>query len=261
MKTSYMRVIDKRIFSACLLFLLFPHAIQAQDISEILFGKESKLNYIGQYNYNGKRKNGFGIERQKNGALYVGDFSENNISGRGMLISKAKGISNVPGAVVYVGGWYDGAKSGKGTCYDAEGAVIYKGRFEKDKPAVESADTAGYGIHRFAMINWEEDLYLGEVTNGCPDGFGLTVKADEGVIYCNTRAGIRQGVGMIVYSPEIWDVGKWTDGVFKTIENSQEANSNTEAFHTANKAANQEIRKLLSEAASGFGKVGRAVAE
>lgn len=260
MKTSYMRVIDKRIFSACLLFLLFPHAIQAQDISEILFGKESKLSYIGQYNYNGKRKNGFGIERQKNGALYVGDFSENNISGRGMLISKAKGISNVPGAVVYVGGWYDGEKSGKGTCYDAEGAVIYKGRFEKDKPAGESVETAGSDIHRFAMINWQEDLYLGEVTNGNPDGFGLTVESDGSVVYCNIRDGMRQGIGMVVYSPEMWDVGKWTDGVFKSIENSQVANSNLIAFRTANKAANKEIRRLLLGAASNFAQAGLTAA-
>lgn len=249
-----------KIFLACLLSLFVSQAICAQDISEILFGEGSKLDYIGQYNYNGKRKNGFGIERQKNGALYVGDFSEDNISGRGMLISNIKGISNVPRAVVYVGGWYEGKKSGKGTCYDADGTIVYKGRFEKDKPAGECVETQA-SANNFAMVNWDGDLYLGEVADGSPEGFGLTVKDDGCVIYCNTHAGIRQGIGMVVYSPEIWDVGKWTDGVFKTIENSQLANSNLAEFRAANKAANKEIRRQLLGAASNFAQAGLAVAE
>lgn len=261
MKTLCMRIIDVKIASLCLLLLFVSNAIQAQDISEVLFGEGSKLDYIGQYNYNGKRKNGFGIERKRDGSLYVGDFSEDNISGRGMLISYTKGISNVPEAVVYVGGWYDGKKSGKGTCYGADGTIIYKGRFEKDKPIGESLEHAEAIIRCFAMINWEGGLYLGEVTNGNPDGFGLTVENDGSVVYCNMRDGMRQGIGMVVYSPEIWDVGKWTDGVFKSIENSQEANSNLIAFRTANKAANKEMRRLLLGAASNFAQAGLTAVE
>lgn len=258
MKTLYMRI-DMKVLLTCLLFFFVSQAICAQDISEILFGEGNKHDYIGQYNYDGKRKNGFGVQRQKNGSLYVGDFSEDNISGRGMLISNIKGISNVPGAVVYVGGWYKGKKSGKGTCYDADGNIVYKGRFEKDKPVGESIETLSQ--HNFGMFNWDGDLYLGEMADGSPDGLGLTVKDDGSVIYCNTRAGIRQGIGMIVYSPEIWDVGKWTDGVFKTIENSQVANSNLAEFRAANKAANREIRRQLWGAVSNFAQAGLAVAE
>ena len=261
MKTLCMKISAVRVLFICLLFLFIPFTTQAQNISDILFGDESNLDYIGQYNYNGKRRNGFGIERQKNGALYVGNFSEDNISGRGVLISETKGISNVPGAVVYVGGWYNGKKSGKGTCYDADGTLIYRGRFEKDKPVEESMETSEGTIRRFAMVNRGEDLYIGEINGNIPDGFGLTVNVDGSIIYCNSRDGERQGIGMIVYSPEIWDVGKWTDGTFKSIENSRTAENDLAAFRIRKKEANKGKRALLFEAASNFAQAGLAVAE
>lgn len=58
---------SKYLLSVSFLFLFSFLCVPAvaQDISAILFGKDSKTDYIGQYNYNGKRKNGFGIERLK----------------------------------------------------------------------------------------------------------------------------------------------------------------------------------------------------
>ena len=57
-----------------------------------------------------KRKNGYGIERYKDGSIYVGDFSKGKVSGRGMLLTFEKGVSNVKGAVIYIGNWVNGKK-------------------------------------------------------------------------------------------------------------------------------------------------------
>ena len=127
-------------FLITLATLLISVESQAQDLGTILFGKDNKATYMGQYNYNGKRKNGFGIERYKNGAVYIGDFSEDNISGRGMYISaKEQIIDKKSNASIYVGAYRDGKKSGKGTYYDANGNVIYDGKFENDKPIDNTA--------------------------------------------------------------------------------------------------------------------------
>lgn len=244
-----------------LLLLLIPLGVQAQDFASIFFADEAESDYIGQFNYNGKRKNGFGIERLKGGGLYVGDFSEDNISGRGMLISPQKGISHVPGAVVYVGGWFEGKKRGKGRCYDAEGTLIYSGRFEKDKPT--QADPMGEEAEeqRFAMVDWDEDLYIGEVRGDIPEGFGLRAQTDGSVLICPHRIGEPQGVGMIVYAPDTWEVGMWTEDSFKSIVTSQAAQADRTTFLQLRKQLNKEARALLFEAATNFAQAGLTVAE
>lgn len=100
---SRLLVIAALLFSMCAV-------ANAQEISDILFGQNNKEDYMGQYNYNGKRKNGFGIERYKNGAVYVGDFVENEISGRGMLISLKRRYLTL---MVLMSMWVTGAKERK----------------------------------------------------------------------------------------------------------------------------------------------------
>lgn len=255
MKSSFLKV-SKTIFWVFFLSAAFL-PVQAQDIATVLFGKESKADYIGQYNYNGKRKNGFGIERQKHGAVYVGDFSEDRISGRGMLIANEKGISNVPGAVVYIGNWHNGKKNGKGTCYNITGDLVYEGRFENDKPTgvIKNSPTEP-SLQRFSMTEFADGLYLGEIVNDIPDGFGLTVEDDGNIVYGIMRHGIRQGIGMIFYELDVWEVGKWTDGEFRSFNNSKIANANLETFQANNKAWKKEMRGMLFEAASNFAKAG-----
>lgn len=259
MKTS--STTSKRQRVLWLLLLLIPLGAQAQDFASIFFADETESDYIGQYNYNGKRKNGFGIERQKGGGLYVGDFSEDNISGRGMLISPQKGISHVPGAAVYVGGWFEGKKRGKGRCYDAEGKLIYSGRFEKDKPTQAEPMGEDSEVQRFAMVDWDDDLYIGEVRGDIPEGFGMRAQTDGSVLICPHRIGEPQGVGMIVYAPDTWEVGKWTEDSFKSIVTSQAAQTDREAFLQLRKQANKEARALLFEAASNFAQAGLTVSE
>lgn len=233
-----------------ILFVCMP--MSAQSLSDVLFGKGNKSNYMGQYNYNGKRKNGFGIERYRGGSIYVGDFSEDVISGRGMMIMNGKDIPNVSGAIVYIGNWRDGKKSGKGTCYDMHGNLIYEGKFANDKPAESiGAVTSGSSKH-FAIQEMDEDLYFGEMTGDTPDGFGLMLQDDGSIIYGTMRNGVRQGIGMTFYTPELWEVGQWTDGDYRAFNNSQLAEANLREFKAASKEWKKEMWGGLLEATENF---------
>lgn len=240
--------------AAVLLFACLP--LSAQDLSEVLFGKGNKADYMGQYNYNGKRKNGFGIERYKDGSVYIGDFVEDEISGRGMLISQDEGISKVEGAIVYVGNWRDGKKNGKGVCYDSAGNIVFKGKFVNDKPSVPSADDDG---HRFVVTDVDGTVYFGEMLGDKKDGFGFTLESGGEIVYGMMEDGVRRGIGMVFYTPDLWEVGRWVDGRFSAFKNSQAANSAIEAFRASNKRVNSSMRDDLLNAAENFVQAGLTV--
>lgn len=258
MKTMFI----KQSKSVLFLFLLslVCNSVAAQDIATILFGENSKTDYIGQYNYNGKRKNGFGIERLKDGAVYVGDFSENKISGRGMLIALENGIENVEGASVYVGKWYNGKKEGKGSCYSSTGTLVYEGNFEKDKPVGEWAGQGASSLRRFCISEQGKDLYLGEMNGDTPNGFGLMVCDDGQILYGMMKNGVRQGIGMVCYNEDMWEVGKWTDGEFKSFNNSKISQANLEAFKKDCKEFRKEMRGMLLETTFNLAQVGLDIA-
>lgn len=243
---------SRKLFVLLALLLFVGLNVSSQNLSDVLFGKGNKSNYMGQYNYNGKRKNGFGIERYRNGSIYVGDFSEDVVSGRGMLITNGKEISNVTNAVVYIGGWRDGKKSGKGTCYDEHGVLVYEGKFSNDKPTDKLNSTTSESSKRFTFQEMGEALYLGEVTEGIPDGFGLMLQEDGSIIYGTMKNGTRQGIGMTFYTPNLWEVGQWTNGDYRSFNNSEIAEANLQEFRSDSKEWKREMRGELLGAAKNF---------
>lgn len=250
MKISFIQV-NKLLLLAvcCLAFQMLP----AQDLGKILFGQDSKETYMGQLNYNGKRKNGFGIERYRNGSVYVGDFNEDKISGRGMMIALEKGISNVPGAVVYVGAWRDGKKVGRGTAYDSNGAPVFSGTFAGDKPQGSGTDDA---TSSFVMQETDNTLYWGESTDGQSEGFGLMMQEDGTILFGRFAAGVPSSVGMRFYSPELWEVGVWKDGEFRVFNNAKKAYSDIAAVKFERKQSRKEMWNSLLEAGSNFAQAG-----
>lgn len=100
---------------------------------EVVNEKNKKESFKGQI-LKGKR-NGMGVLLQRNGALYIGDFYRDMISGYGMFIaSEDSYVDNCDSCTVYIGNWKNGVKSGFGICYANNGDIIYQGQFEKDKP-------------------------------------------------------------------------------------------------------------------------------
>lgn len=242
--------------------LLFAIESQAQDLGTILFGKDNKATYMGQYNYNGKRKNGFGIERYKQGGVYIGDFSENDISGRGMYISaKGQYIDKNNKAAIYVGAYRDGKKSGKGTYYDATGKVIYEGKFENDKPVEKVSQAAVSSTKRFVMKEIDNELYWGEVLEGVENGMGLKLAEDGKIVFGKYKEGIPVSIGMVFYSPNIWEVGQWTDGTFVAFNNSSASQEQLAQYKDQFRKGRQKMWSELAEAGKYFAEAAILVTE
>ncbi len=241
-------VLNRYFLVFSLLFALSGVA-QAQGLGEILFGPESEADYMGQYDFKGKRKNGYGIERYKNGSIYVGDFSKDKVSGKGMLVALEKGISDVAGAVVYVGNWMNGKKEGKGVCYDGAGNAIFQGAFSKGKPL---SATAKQPATQFRTIEIGDELYVGEVKDGVPNGYGLKLRTDGAIQFGTFKNGALKGVCMTLFSSNVWEVGQWVDGEYRVFNNSASANNRTNEYLALTKEHRAQVRADLFEATNNF---------
>lgn len=236
---------------AILLFILFVFldGAMAQGLEELLFGSGNTANYMGQYDFKGKRKNGYGIERYKDGSIYVGDFSKGKVSGRGMLLTFEKGVSNVKGAVIYIGNWVNGKKDGKGVCYDNTGNIVFQGAFSKDKPL--NAATV-QDVRYFRTIDMYDELYIGEVVEELPNGYGLKLRDDGAIQFGMFRDGALKGVCMTLFSPNVWEVGQWQNGEYRVINNSENSNRRTNEYLELTKEHKEQVKLSLFEATKNF---------
>ena len=107
----------------------------------------------------GNCKNGKGVYRYQNGAIYSGDFSQNKPDGIGTLI-----FSN---GNKYVGHWKNNRKEGEGKMLFTSGET-YSGQFVANR-------FHGYGIYQFKNGN----RYEGYWREGKPHGEGSLYKPDE----------------------------------------------------------------------------------
>ncbi len=109
---------------------------------------EKNGTYTGQ-RINGK-KQGTGKYVWNNGAIYEGEFSDNNINGKGKLTIPDKGT--------YEGNFINGKKDGQGTITFSNGD-IYTGEWKEDK-------MSGQGQYTFANGDTYEGSFLENKFNG-----------------------------------------------------------------------------------------------
>ena len=254
MKTWYMK--PSRCILLCLTLIASLCGAQAQDLGDILFGTE-KSGYKGQYDFKGKRKNGYGMERYKNGNIYVGDFNKDDISGRGMLLAFEKGISQVEGAVVYIGNWMNGKKEGRGTCYDRQGNIVFHGNFEKDKPAAPSGTPS---TKLFRTVEMDDELYVGETEDEMPHGYGLKLTTEGAILFGTFRDGSPRGVCMTLYAGDVWEVGRYSNGTYSAFNNSTAAKNREEEYRFTSKQQRAQNRASIFEATKEFVQGGLAIA-
>ncbi|MCB0665615.1 MAG: caspase family protein [Saprospiraceae bacterium] len=107
----------------------------------------------------GNCKNGKGVYRYQNGAIYSGDFASHQPDGFGTLI-----FSN---GNKYVGNWKKSMKEGEGKMIFTSGET-YSGQFVSNR-------FNGYGIYQFKNGN----RYEGYWKDGKPHGEGSLYKPDE----------------------------------------------------------------------------------
>lgn len=209
-----------------LILSILSVSLYAQDISSILFSGYS-VDYFGQLSDNGKEREGMGFLRMKKGNLYAGNLRKSKFHGYGMMIAGEKGIiDHCDGAYVYVGEWENGIKQGKGTIYDRSGLAIYTGLFVDDAPT-EKYPSENIGVTKhFTYLDLDEDdekqLYIGEVDNGKPDGYGMTLDEEGFMVLSSFRDGNENGIAIMLYPPNYWTTFKAKDGKWFLISSSRE---------------------------------------
>lgn len=229
-----------------ILILFLPSILQSQDISSILFSNYS-VNYFGQLTDDGRKKDGIGVYKLPNGNLYAGDMKMNKIHGFGMMIiGENSKISHCNGAYAYVGEWENGKKNGKGTIYNGKGIAIYCGNFKNDAPTDNYPNNEINIAKRFSYLNLKEELYIGEVENGKPNGYGFTLDEEGFIFLFPFKNGIEDGVGIGILPPCSWTTFKAKNERFFPISSSHEQAQRTENNKTIATRTRAELVQSLS---------------
>jgi len=174
----------------------------------------SNGKYKGQLS-NGIRS-GLGVYYWDSGEYYFGNWVNNNMNGYGMQIVPAGTIiPNCPNCVVFVGNWSSGNRSGQGTCYDAQGKLIYYGNLRNNKPT-ERYPTTGYNNYMFNKeIKYDNgDKYIGEIKNGKRDGQGIYLWTNGDMWYGSWKDEIRRGYGIYISYGRNITTGRWNGDTY-----------------------------------------------
>ena len=218
-----------KIISCLLLGLSFPFVAYSQECHilqlfsksfEIVNEKGKKDSFKGQI-LKGKR-NGMGFLMQKKKYLYAGDFYRNDMTGCGILFAIENNyIENCDGCTVYVGNLHKGMKTGFGTCYTAEGNVLYQGQFKEDKPIDQYPTTNLSQQKYFSRIELTDgDIFLGEINEEDINGYGVIVFNNGDLWLSNFKDGDKNGVGLyLLYNGE-WETLNFSKDDCNTISSS-----------------------------------------
>jgi len=157
-------------------------------------------SYQGEWANN--KKNGYGVQVFPNGQKYEGQWANGMRNGEGTLwvpVGKAAKLRKL-----YVGGWQDDKRHGRGTCFFKDGQ-FFQGSWDQGK-------MHGHGTLRYS----NGDLYIGDWHDGLRSGQGTLNKANgdcyEGY-WLNDK---REGSGSFFYaeSGKVF-VGEWADDLPK----------------------------------------------
>lgn len=228
------------------LFFLVPSSAFAKSLGEVLFGDDKKKDYIGQYADNNRDRTGTGMQQNKNGEIYIGDFLNGKRSGYGMQIAAdGKGIKGLPGALFYVGNWIDNKKEGIGSVYSANGDLIYRGNFSGGKP-----------VDVYPSLHIDESVYfsdaqlpsgeyfIGELRDGIPDGFGLFILEDGTRSIGRVKGGHRYGMSLLIAGADYWALVKWNKNGkdYTAITNLDELEARRAEYAAVQRRINAEIK-------------------
>ena len=73
--------------------------------------------------------------------------------------------------------------SGKGSCYDKDGRLIYRGMFANDKPVGKYPMKRSDGV-RFGAVEYSDgDIYIGELDDGGRYGMGIYIWKNGSCLY------------------------------------------------------------------------------
>ena len=217
-----------------IILCIFPSLLWGQNIDVSKYFSHTFDNSFVKSKY-GKFKgqflkgkcNGMGVLQMKDNSLYVGDFMNGEITGYGIKIATngKQVLSNCPGAMIYIGNWNKGEKSGIGTCYDNEGKVVYHGNFLADKPTATYPAQASQADKLFSIIELSDGgAFIGETKQGIPNGLGLVLMKNGNLCQSDYKNGERCGIGLYLTSDGNWETLSFENGKSYTITSSENYN-------------------------------------
>lgn len=179
-------------------------------VGKAIIGEDNKptgertrgASYHGEWQ--GDKKNGYGIQTYPNGSRYEGGWKDGLRSGEGVLWVRVGKVGNKL-RKLYVGGWKADKRHGVGTCF-FKSDEYFQGDWEEGK-------MHGHGQMRYSS----GDVYLGDWHNGLRSGQGSLNRANgdcyEGY-WLNDK---REGTGSYFYasSGKVY-VGEWANDLPKS---------------------------------------------
>ncbi|MCH5179578.1 MAG: hypothetical protein J1F13_07865 [Prevotellaceae bacterium] len=203
----------------------------AQSTHGVKLGKYKGQELKGKYS-------GMGVISLKSGGVYYGDVVEGVPEGYGVMVCP-DGIKGCPDAAVYSGRFKKGLMDGNGTCYSADGAPLYKGRFAGGELGQRSEVADGI---RFVVQDLSEGFrYVGEIRSSRPDGLGAIISGGGDVILGNFKEGQRDGIGVTIAANGEWQTENATGGQTAVLSSS----TNYQNLAVQNKSI---FKQALSEA-------------
>lgn len=162
--------------------------------------------------YNGAL-HGYGVCRTDKGVYFWGKYNANAINGTFLSIcpvNTTESLTNCPGAYYFVGNMVNGKKSGRGSCYDLRGNLVYSGYFSNDMPTGTYPSTE-YESYKFSCIDYENgNYYVGETLDGKRHGMGIYLWSNGDAWYGHWSYGERDGEGVFLKGfPNEVQVGRW----------------------------------------------------
>ena len=187
---------------------------------------ENNEKYKGQL-VNGSRE-GLGIYYWNVESFYFGNWHDGEMHGYSInLVPAGRIITNCNDCKVYVGNWISGYKSGKGTCYDKDGNLIYYGNFSNSKPTETYPTTGNYSSYKFKTIEYTSgNKYIGETKDGKRDGYGIFVWKDGNLWFGYWEDGKRKGTGLYLSYNASWEKQTCQDDNCNVLASSSSSNSN-----------------------------------
>lgn len=119
-------------------------------------------------------------------------------------------FSNCKDCAYYVGDYKNGKVTGKGTCYDKAGNLIYYGNLSDGTPTETYPTTTGYSRYKFECIDHKNgDYYIGETKDGKRHGMGIYLWSNGDAWYGSWEEGERNGSGIYLrFSGSVF-TGRW----------------------------------------------------
>ena len=233
-KSDFSRTINKDISEQTFTETLVPEAIInypdgteyiGQVLNGVKFGKGILKGKNNEVIYEGHWVNdyqhGEGKQVLDENTIYIGEFFEGIISGKGKIVSTSEkkyyyegiflnGEKHGHGEEIihesrYIGDFYEGKRHGRGK-YFVENGIYYEGQFENDK-----INGKVYLYWRKGIFYWSKDKYYdGEWKDNSISGFGIFYNKE--VTYKgHFIKDKKNGYGMNIYINKTKIIGKWVD--------------------------------------------------